>query len=801
VSNISVDYDVLNQRGSPAWFTDTFANIPTAGFKGRMFISTDTFAFYRDTGTGWDLIGGPGTGTLTGSGVSGQVSFFNGTQTITGNNNLFWNNTNSRLGINTATPGAPLDIHGTGTLIQVNGTGVGNGLIAYQQAGASKWTAGNFFDGTLNTFAIYNVGLVTNALTISSTTNDITLTGNLNNGVKVITTGGIVCDTAILLKNLGSVTGTNGYSSFSGNAANNGFTFAPNNSSYHRFITPTTGNYNYTLPATTGTIAILEAGTQTFTGTLNVLGSLGTKYGISIEKGNTPSPLSFSDIFIYASSGATNIINFANSSYITSFSFPTSNQTFTFPATTGTIALTSNLSGYLPLTGGTLTGVLNGTGINLSSVFYMENNQSIYMKNNSTTYYSVLYINTNNKVAIDGSGLGTIFGGTIGNGTYTYTLPSASGTLALTSDLSSYLPLTGGTLTGQLYINPTNTATTGLDVASDTISFRSDNLEGNKRQLLITMGSGTLIQFTAQGYGANYGTDLAFYTATTSGVNSSPAIYITGTNNRVGIKNGTPSYDLDVSGNIRSTTSAYFASSSGTASIGIIPQTDKLFIYNASGTNTGLSVQQDGTGDIFRANGNSGANRFVIQQAGNVGIGQNGASSVVRLVVTGVDSTSSNYALIVTNSAGQSLLESRNDGYTSLGTRTNSPYNYNVTFSPRTAGLDASGGIGYIVSTKESKGNIKTLNNIDYINQLNPVSFNYRKKNNDNTEFIDDVFNDVYYGFIADELEKINKDLVFYDILEDGTKKLAGVHYNSVIAILTKAIQDLNEKLKRNNIN
>jgi 3D (Asp-Asp-Asp) domain-containing protein len=33
---------------------------------------------------------------------------------------------------------------------------------------------------------------------------------------------------------------------------------------------------------------------------------------------------------------------------------------------------------------------------------------------------------------------------------YTYTFPSATGTLALTSDLGAYLPLAGGTLTGAL---------------------------------------------------------------------------------------------------------------------------------------------------------------------------------------------------------------------------------------------------------------------------------------------------------------------------------------------------------------
>jgi hypothetical protein len=47
------------------------------------------------------------------------------------------------------------------------------------------------------------------------------------------------------------------------------------------------------------------------------------------------------------------------------------------------------------------------------------------------------------------SGILTL-GSTISNGTFAYTLPSASGTLALTSALSGYLPLTGGTLTGAL---------------------------------------------------------------------------------------------------------------------------------------------------------------------------------------------------------------------------------------------------------------------------------------------------------------------------------------------------------------
>lgn len=49
--------------------------------------------------------------------------------------------------------------------------------------------------------------------------------------------------------------------------------------------------------------------------------------------------------------------------------------------------------------------------------------------------------------------------------TYTYTFPAASGTLALTSDLGSYLPLAGGTMTGTLLLN-TNSPSNNLEAAS-----------------------------------------------------------------------------------------------------------------------------------------------------------------------------------------------------------------------------------------------------------------------------------------------------------------------------------------------
>jgi len=78
----AIDLSILNQRQTPAFYADVFANRPAAGFVGRIFVSTNTFAFYRDNGTGWDLIGGPGTGTITGSGTAGTIPLWSGASTI-----------------------------------------------------------------------------------------------------------------------------------------------------------------------------------------------------------------------------------------------------------------------------------------------------------------------------------------------------------------------------------------------------------------------------------------------------------------------------------------------------------------------------------------------------------------------------------------------------------------------------------------------------------------------------------------------------------------------------------------------
>jgi hypothetical protein len=79
MSRIFRDSSVLNQFGSPSINSNTLANRPTFGQPGRLFVSTDTLAIFRDTGTAWDnLTDNPGNiGTLQEVTTNGNTTNLN----------------------------------------------------------------------------------------------------------------------------------------------------------------------------------------------------------------------------------------------------------------------------------------------------------------------------------------------------------------------------------------------------------------------------------------------------------------------------------------------------------------------------------------------------------------------------------------------------------------------------------------------------------------------------------------------------------------------------------------------------
>jgi hypothetical protein len=78
-------------------------NVPTASATNRGALSSADWTTFNNKQNAL-------TNPITGTGTSGQVAYWNGTSSITGESNLFWDATNDRLGINTNTPSTSLHI-------------------------------------------------------------------------------------------------------------------------------------------------------------------------------------------------------------------------------------------------------------------------------------------------------------------------------------------------------------------------------------------------------------------------------------------------------------------------------------------------------------------------------------------------------------------------------------------------------------------------------------------------------------------------------------------------------------------
>jgi len=197
---LTVHFEVLNQLGTPLMYSATLANRPAAGIAGRIFFRTDSpFGIYRDTGTAWDLI--TGSGTIAGSIATGQVAFGSATDTIAGNNNLFWDNANIRLGIGTNTP--------TGSLHIVKST-VNDALLVITPnnntaqypffLGGATLTADNYLRANASVIEFFRNGVAATIRTVGSSNNlvlqsssDLLLNTNAaNERVRIFTTTGNV---------------------------------------------------------------------------------------------------------------------------------------------------------------------------------------------------------------------------------------------------------------------------------------------------------------------------------------------------------------------------------------------------------------------------------------------------------------------------------------------------------------------------------------------------------------------------------------------------------------------------------
>jgi len=572
---ISVDYGVLNQRGSPSWFSDVYANLPTAGYKGRMFISTDTFAFYRDTGTGWDLIGGPGTGTITGSGTSGQVSYFNGSSTLAGSNNLFWDITNSRLGIGTATPGVALDIHSTGTNAQFNGTGSSNAYLVFQNAGTSKWRIGNTYNAGANSYDIYNFGTSTTGLSINSTTNAATFIASVT-ATSLIKSGGT---SAQFLKADGSV----------------------DSSSYITLssLSFTAGSGNY--DNTTGIITIPTNNNQITNGSGYITSSSLSSY-LPLAGGTLTGALIGTSI-----TGTSLVKSGGTSAQILAADGPVITAGTNITITGGTIAASG--SGGSMAIGGSITSATAG------SVLY-AGASGVLAQTNASFYYDY----TNNRL-----GLGTITIGSKlqvnGNAAIGYSASTAaptnglavSGAATISNSASATYALT---VTGKGTFDIGNNSTLGLFSASGITINSSGGSLTNLYQL--SFGYGASATYGSSSMGAfidsvtGYNSGGLFFATRSATTDTAPTERMRITSGGlVGIGTSSPTNKLVISGS----GDQHIAQTTTTAA-------NAYTIYTNSGKQYLAGLSRDiGPDNYIIYDGTAGAARMVITSGGLVGVG------------------------------------------------------------------------------------------------------------------------------------------------------------------------------------
>jgi hypothetical protein len=588
--SLRVYYEVLNQKGSPALYTDTLANRPAFGFQGRLFFSTDTAQIYEDTGSAWTLIA-DATGSVIGfvpySGATNNLDlgFFN----LTNGNTYITGGVSTQSGI---------------LAIKHNATG--------SSTGASGYTS-------------------------------LFISGERTLGMSFGVTG----DTRLAKFFAGSL---------SANA-----------------------DVTYTLPNASGTLALLE-GTQTFSGSKTFTQNLsldgnGSNAGTLLLKNNTISPVAIGYASINSNGNNINLTAFVSATKTASLDVSGISdnipRTFTFPNASGTLALTSDLSGYVTLaTTQTISGAKTFSALsNFDNVIRLKQNLGSYT---TDAGYTTLFSTTGTGIYsfgfYNGVGVVNFLDFSTSNG-YRYTFPNATGTVALTSDLSGYVTLaTTQTISGA----KTFSSNVTLANASPFIQFYSADLLTNYGNLFV---NSSFFQFTAGGtadflFKNNAGNNLfgitqsgvaSFYyalngtTGTFSGILTTPQVKAyTSAGLSINANSGTQVADFGAGGSANITfygglsgTSASFSGSvtaggeigiSGNASFvlnAVSGVSSQQLQYRNNGTNK-WQIYLDTTSNSLRFfNSTNSSDRVTLLENGNVLIGTTTDDTVNKLQVNG----------------------------------------------------------------------------------------------------------------------------------------------------------------------
>jgi|GEM_PF-6148187 len=547
-----------------------------------------------------------------------------------------------------------------------------------------------------------------------------------------------------------------------------------------------------------GSVLLKNNVTSYLAGYVN-LGGIATGYGFSVGLPNGGSPL-------------INELRFNSSTA----------YNYTFPAASGTIALTSNLSSYVPYTGATTNvnlGVYSLTANqliagsastdNVATFSTYDQGYALKLKGSTGDLFFVPYfspsigarITAQNSAASANTPLSFYasnfyfnsnvnFGSTLGNGTYTYTLPSATGTLALTSNLSAYLPLTGGTLTGAL--NGTSaTFSSSLIVGSTPILYGNVAIKSNSATSyfglnVIANGNNNFIALNHTGSVGIIETEFS------TGGSHTPMALVTGgsermrilSNGNIGIGTSNPLSKLDVT-----------VLSSGERRLLMNFDDSVVTIKSANSASNPENLRIIGDGITFNTGSSgSGTQKMVLTNGGNVGIGTSSPATKLH-----IETASQSYGQLRITST------SNNTGEASINIgRTDQTIDNRWTIGQGTASIGDTFGFytagsnkatlttaGVWSTTGGGTSDLRTKDEIDYkfdngiesILKLQPTKFKFKNAPNKQRR-----------GFIAQDVLEVIPDLV----LGDGEKENGtyGLDYDGILALAVKAIQESHQIIK-----